>query len=156
MAAESETVRHGHADLPFPGLVRRVVQVARRVRVFQVDRRRDEPIAQAQDRQDRFHAAAGSQQVAQLALRAGDAQGAGVFLEDRLDGDGYTLGEQVQYTDIWTNDNYLQFVYERFLLIKELLSEDGSIYLHCDWHADAYIRVYILDKIFGENNFHGH
>ena len=52
----------------------------------------------------------------------------------KLDGETYTLGEQVQYTDIWANDNYLQFMYERLMLLKELLAEDGSIYLHCDWH----------------------
>jgi adenine specific DNA methylase Mod len=52
----------------------------------------------------------------------------------RLEGEGYTLGEQIQYTDIWANDAYLQFMYERLLLLKELLAGDGSIYLHCDWH----------------------
>lgn len=36
----------------------------------------------------------------------------------KLEGESYTLGEQIQYTDIWTNDNYLQFMYERLLLIK--------------------------------------
>jgi len=40
----------------------------------------------------------------------------------KLDGESYTLGEQIQYTDIWANDNYLQFMYERLLLIKELLA----------------------------------
>ena len=54
----------------------------------------------------------------------------------KLDGESYTLGEQVQYTDIWANDNYLQFMYERLMLLKELLAEDGSIYLHCDWHQE--------------------
>jgi adenine-specific DNA-methyltransferase len=52
----------------------------------------------------------------------------------RLDGEMYSLGEQVQYTDIWANDNYLQFMYERLLMLKELLTEDGSLYLHCDWN----------------------
>ena len=47
----------------------------------------------------------------------------------KLDGESYTLGEQIQYTDIWANDNYLQFMYERLLLLKELLAQDGSIYL---------------------------
>jgi DNA modification methylase len=37
--------------------------------------------------------------------------------------------------------------------MHRILKPTGSIYLHCDWHADAYIRVYILDKIFGRNNF---
>ena len=36
-----------------------------------------------------------------------------------------------------------------------ILKPTGSLFLHCDWHADAYIRVYILDKIFGEQNFRG-
>ncbi len=38
----------------------------------------------------------------------------------KIDGETYTLGEQIQYTDIWANDNYLQFMYERLLLLKEL------------------------------------
>ena len=58
----------------------------------------------------------------------------GVTAIAQVDGEDYTLGEQIQYTDIWANDNYLQFMYERMLLLKELLSEDGSIYLHCDWN----------------------
>ena len=37
--------------------------------------------------------------------------------------------------------------------MHRVLKSTGSIFLHCDWHADAYIRVYILDKIFGEDNF---
>lgn len=40
--------------------------------------------------------------------------------------------EEKQYGDIWTNDEYLQFMYERLLLIRELLSDTGSIFLHCD------------------------
>ena len=39
-----------------------------------------------------------------------------------IDGESYSLGEQIQYTDIWANDTYLQFMYERFLLLKELLT----------------------------------
>ena len=45
----------------------------------------------------------------------------------KIDGEDYALGEQVQYTDIWSNDNYLQFMYERLLMLKELLSEDGAL-----------------------------
>lgn len=69
----------------------------------------------------------------------------------KIDGDTYTLGEQSQYTDIWANDTYLQFMYERLLLLKELLSDDGSIYLHCDWHKSYYLRA-LMDEIFGSNN----
>jgi adenine specific DNA methylase Mod len=60
--------------------------------------------------------------------------------------------EEKQYSDIWTNDEYLQFMYERLILLKELLSEDGSIYLHCDFHKIHHLRC-ILDEVFGENNF---
>jgi adenine-specific DNA-methyltransferase len=66
----------------------------------------------------------------------------------RLEGQGYTLGEQVQYTDIWANDNYLQFMYERLLLLKELLADGGTIYLHCDWHKGHYLRC-VMDEVFG-------
>lgn len=60
--------------------------------------------------------------------------------------------EEKQYGDIWTNDEYLQFMYERLLIMKELLNETGSIYLHCDWHRSAYLRL-ILDEVFGSENF---
>lgn len=43
-----------------------------------------------------------------------------------------TTFEEKQYTDIWSNDEYLQFMYERLILLRELLSDTGSIYLHCD------------------------
>lgn len=56
--------------------------------------------------------------------------------------------EEKQYGDIWTNDEYLQFMYERLILLKELLSENGSIFLHCDWHKSAYLKV-MMDEIFG-------
>lgn len=59
--------------------------------------------------------------------------------------------EDKQYTDIWTNDEYLQFMYERLILCRELLSETGSIYLHCDWHKVHYLRA-IMDEIFGTDN----
>lgn len=60
--------------------------------------------------------------------------------------------EEKQYGDIWTNDEYLQFMYERLTLIKELLSDTGTIYLHCDWHRSHYLR-FMLDEVFGANNF---
>jgi len=69
-----------------------------------------------------------------------------------MEGEGYTVGEQVQYTDIWAHDNYLQFMYQRLLMLKELLHEEGSIWVHLDWRRDAHIRL-ILDEIFGTENF---
>lgn len=70
----------------------------------------------------------------------------------KLDGEQPTWNEQVQYTDIWANDTYLQFMYERLILLKELLSENGSIYVHCDWRKNAHLRL-ILNEIYGESNF---
>lgn len=60
--------------------------------------------------------------------------------------------EEKQYSDIWTNDEFLQFIYERLALIRELLSEDGTIVLHCDSSKGHHIRC-ILDELFGEKNF---
>ena len=70
----------------------------------------------------------------------------------KIDGEDYTLGEQVQYSDIWANDNYLQFMYERLLMLRELLSEDGALYLHCDWHKSHLLRC-VAEEIFGSENF---
>ena len=60
--------------------------------------------------------------------------------------------EEKQYTDIWINDEYLQFIYERLILIRELLADDGSIYIHLDWHKVHYLRL-TIDEIFGPTNF---
>ena len=43
-------------------------------------------------------------------------------------------------------------MHERLLLLRELLSDTGSIYLHCDWHKAHHLRC-LMDEIFGENNF---
>ncbi len=69
----------------------------------------------------------------------------------KLDGEDYTLGEQVQYSDIWANDNYLQFMYERLLMLKMLLSEDGNIVVHCDWGKSHLLRC-LLDEVFGSDH----
>jgi len=63
-----------------------------------------------------------------------------------------TTFEEKQYTDIWSNDDYLQFMYERFILLRELLAESGSIYVHCDYHQNHYLRC-VLDEVFGRENF---
>ena len=60
--------------------------------------------------------------------------------------------EEKQYSDIWNNDEYLQFMYERLILLRELLAEDGSIYVHCDWKVNSLIRI-ILDEVFGGQQF---
>lgn len=60
--------------------------------------------------------------------------------------------EEKQYGDIWTNDEYLQFMYERLVLLKELLSDKGSIYMHCDWHKVHHLRM-LMDEVFGPDKF---
>lgn len=55
--------------------------------------------------------------------------------------------EEKQYGDIWTNDEYLQFMYERLILCKELLSENGSIYVHMDEKRVHYLKI-IMDEVF--------
>jgi DNA modification methylase len=70
----------------------------------------------------------------------------------KIEGESYSLGEQIQYTDIWANDNYLQFMYERLLLLKELLCDDGSIWFHCDSRRGHYLKC-ILDEVFGSEHF---
>jgi DNA modification methylase len=59
---------------------------------------------------------------------------------------------QLAYSDTWTVDAYLQFIYERLLLLKPLLSPTGSIFLHCDSHQSHNIRA-ILDEVFGTQQF---
>ncbi len=63
-----------------------------------------------------------------------------------------TSFEEKQYGDIWTNDEYLQFMYERLLLIRELLRDTGVVYIHCDHRKAAHIKL-LCDEIFGPDNF---
>ncbi|WLD76506.1 site-specific DNA-methyltransferase [Mogibacterium neglectum] len=63
-----------------------------------------------------------------------------------------TSFEEKQYGDIWSNDEYLQFMYERLTIMYQLLSEKGAIYIHCDWHKSAQLRC-LCDPIFGPENF---
>jgi DNA modification methylase len=86
----------------------------------------------------------GADYVRKVQLRGGAATA-------KIEGESYNLGEQIQYTDIWANDNYLQFMYERLQLLKELLAEDGAICLHCDWHKSHLLRC-VMDEVFGDNN----
>ena len=65
-----------------------------------------------------------------------------------------TVVEQFAYADTWENGtlSYLKMIYPRLVLMKELLSERGSIFVHIDWHIGSYMKV-ILDDIFGKDNF---
>ncbi|MFN0202620.1 MAG: DNA methyltransferase, partial [Bacteroidia bacterium] len=50
-------------------------------------------------------------------------------------------------------DHYIAWLKERVMELHRILKPTGSIFVHCDWHADSYIRAFVLDKIFGNNNF---
>ncbi len=71
---------------------------------------------------------------------------------EKVDGIEQGILEEKQYTDIWEKDEYLQFMYERMLILRELLSENGTIFLHCDYHKNSYLRL-IMDEVFGQDNF---
>ena len=62
--------------------------------------------------------------------------------------------EEIAYRDTWGKgaDSFIAMIYERLKLMHDLLSEDGSIYVHCDWRLSAHMRL-ILDEIFGVSNF---
>ena len=59
--------------------------------------------------------------------------------------------EEKQYSDIWSKDEYLQFLYERVVLLRELLSNTGVIVIHCDFRKNHHIKC-ILDEVFGPNS----
>ncbi len=65
-----------------------------------------------------------------------------------------TVIEQFAYADTWINGtvSYLKMLYPRLVLMRELLSEKGSIYVHLDWHCSHYVKI-LLDEIFGKDNF---
>ncbi|MDD5068020.1 MAG: site-specific DNA-methyltransferase [Candidatus Pacebacteria bacterium] len=62
--------------------------------------------------------------------------------------------EEIAYRDTWGKgaDSFIAMIYERLKLMHELLAEDGSIYVHCDWRVSAFMRM-SLDEIFGKENF---
>jgi adenine specific DNA methylase Mod len=65
-----------------------------------------------------------------------------------------TVIEQFAYSDTWKNGtaSYLEMMVPRLILMRELLSEQGSIYVHIDWHVGHYVKI-IMDEIFGKENF---
>lgn len=65
-----------------------------------------------------------------------------------------TVLEQFAYSDTWKDGtvSYLQMIYPRLVLMRELLSDQGSIYVHLDWHVGHYVKV-LMDEVFGKENF---
>ena len=62
--------------------------------------------------------------------------------------------EEIAYRDTWGKgaNSFLSMIYERLRLMKDLLADDGSIYVHCDWRVNSSLRL-ILDEIFGKENY---
>lgn len=65
-----------------------------------------------------------------------------------------TVLEQFAYSDTWADGtiSYLKMLYPRLALMRELLSDQGSIYVHLDWNVGHYVKI-LLDEIFGKSNF---
>jgi len=61
--------------------------------------------------------------------------------------------EEIAFRDTWGKgaDSFISMIYERLKLMRDLLADDGSIFVHCDWRVNSYIRL-ILDEIFGKKN----
>ena len=70
----------------------------------------------------------------------------------RLEEDEASLLQQVMYEDMWKRDEYFQFMYERLLLLKELLAENGTIWVHLDENIGHYVKI-LMDEVFGYDNF---
>ena len=86
--------------------------------------------------------------------------GADFSMDIEIGGDTFTkkpnILEEIAYRDTWGKgaDSFLAMIYERLVLMRDLLSEDGSIYVHCDWRMNSQIRL-TLDEIFGKGHFCG-
>jgi site-specific DNA-methyltransferase (adenine-specific)/adenine-specific DNA-methyltransferase len=64
------------------------------------------------------------------------------------------LLEQIAYRDTWGRgaDSFISMMYERLILMRDLLAEDGTLYIHCDYRVNSYLRM-AMDEIFGRDRF---
>lgn len=62
--------------------------------------------------------------------------------------------EEIAYRDTWGRgaDSFIAMFYERLILLRDLLANDGSIFVHCDWRLSSYLRC-VLDEVFGKRNY---
>ena len=62
--------------------------------------------------------------------------------------------EEIAYRDTWGKgtDSFISMIYERLILMRDILSQKGAIYVHCDWRVAGYLRL-VLDEVFGAKNF---
>jgi len=84
--------------------------------------------------------------------------GADFSMDIEIGGDTFTkkpnILEEIAYRDTWGKgaDLFIAMIYERLVLMRDLLAEDGSIYVHCDWRVNSFIRG-VMDEVFGSENF---
>ncbi len=83
--------------------------------------------------------------------------GADFSMDIEIGGDTFTkkpnILEEIAYRDTWGKgaDSFIAMIYERLCLMRDLLAEDGSIFVHCDWRVSGFIRQ-VLDEVFGKDN----
>ncbi|MBW1938870.1 MAG: site-specific DNA-methyltransferase [Deltaproteobacteria bacterium] len=84
--------------------------------------------------------------------------GADFSMDIEIGGDTFTkkpnILEEIAYRDTWGKgaDSFIAMIYERLVLMRDLLAEDGSIYVHCDWRVNGFVRL-ILNEVFGTSLF---
>ena len=84
--------------------------------------------------------------------------GADFSMDIEIGGDTFTkkpnILEEIAYRDTWGKgaDSFIAMIYERLSLMRDLLADDGSVYVHCDWRVNSYIRL-VLDELFGKDKF---
>ena len=75
-------------------------------------------------------------------------------MDIEIGGDTFTkkpnILEEIAYRDTWGKgaDSFIAMIYERLVLMRDLLAEDGSIYVHCDWRVNSFMRL-VMDEVFG-------
>jgi DNA modification methylase len=84
--------------------------------------------------------------------------GADFSMDIEIGGDTFTkkpnILEEIAYRDTWGKgaDSFIAMIYERLMLMRDLLAEDGTIYVHCDWRVNSFVRL-TLDEVFSSKNF---
>ena len=84
--------------------------------------------------------------------------GADFSMDIKIGGDTFTkkpnILEEIAYRDTWGKgaDSFINMIYERLILMRDLLADDGSIYVHCDWRVNSCIRL-VLDEVFGSSMY---
>jgi len=84
--------------------------------------------------------------------------GADFSMDIEIGGDTFTkkpnILEEIAYRDTWGKgaDSFIAMIYERLILMRDLLAENGSIIVHCDWRVNSYMRL-VLDEVFGTTRY---